>query len=405
MSKKPPVLMVLLSTSIPELGCSSEEPEELMVDETVSDEVDEPSSVKDVVVQAPIYTIRENIQDPTSTAIIPDETEVPDAPHDGALRYYDTTEISTKALPTDRLPSLRKTVESYLIDGVKIQHWDTGIDLQLSELDWAQTYAVHISLTMEGINEERDLMLHSESAEYRVVSVAHEPDSVIRVSNSRIWSPNYSQVQRAQIIEDYQLKGIVDNGGQWNDDSLSVLADALNYLNSRERRFFNGVRFVATQGGPDSEEGFYHFQDSGGVTQQDIIIYEKAFNGMEKSFCGSINDPKSAAHVVMIHEMGHLIASQPIIHFNHQYNETIDAYNAKVNEFNRNNSLSLRREIDQLGAQMQSMQDNPVDQPGPIVGHFFNIGLLLRVPLNMPTHQFRKLLLNLMPYTNLIHKL
>ena len=119
--------------------------------------------------------------------------------HDGRVRYYDTTDVTTPALKIDSLGYYEREIQEYLDTGAKLQHWSTGKSLHLEDLDWAEKYAIHISLTMERVNEEKDLVLHSDAEEYRVVSVAHEPNSIIRVSRSKVWKPTYSKVSRETL--------------------------------------------------------------------------------------------------------------------------------------------------------------------------------------------------------------
>ena len=80
---------------------------------------------------------------------------------------------------------------------------------------------------MERVNEEKDLVLHSDAEEYRVVSVAHEPNSIIRVSRSKVWKPTYAKVSRQILKNRHGIPRIVNKGAKWKQRSLNVLGDAL----------------------------------------------------------------------------------------------------------------------------------------------------------------------------------
>jgi hypothetical protein len=167
------------------------------------------------------------------------------------------------------------------------------------------------------------------------------------------------------------LDGIVDKRSRWKQKSLNVLADALSYLDPKERRFLKGIKFVRDAvGQSESQAGLYRFQELDGIIEQSITIYDNAFNGMRHTFCGPIKDPKSAAHIVMIHEMGHLIANQPIVDFDRRYNAIINVYNQKVSQYNNQNTAALEMDIEELGSRLQVMQKNPVRRPGPIIEAF-----------------------------------
>lgn len=290
--------------------------------------------------------------------------------HDGEVRYYDTTDITTPALPIDSLQYYEREVQTYLDSGASLVTWDTGSPLKLADLDWAEIYAVHISLTMERIHEEKDLILHSDTEEYRVVSVAHEPNRVIRVSKSRPWEPKYPRVLQERIRQQYHLYSIEDGSSKWKQKALNILADAFTYLSPKEQQYFTDVRFIRESVGEASQSGLYHFEVRNGVVEQSITIFDSAFHGMKHSFCGSITEPKSAAHVVIIHEMGHLIANRPIVEFELRYNQLVDSYNAKVSAYNQHNTDQLEKEIQVLGKELELMQSNPVQRPGPIVEAF-----------------------------------
>ena len=85
---------------------------------------------------------------------------------------------------------------------------------------------------------------------------------------------------------------------------------------------------------------------------------------MRHSFCGSIDDPKSTAHTVIIHEAGHMLANQPRVHFNRQYSALIDDYNAKVAQYNQHNDPTLADQLNTMNEKLQRMQQNRIQSPG-----------------------------------------
>jgi hypothetical protein len=121
----------------------------------------------------------------------------------------------------------------------------------------------------------------------------------------------------------------VNKSVNWKQGSLNSLGDALEYLNEKERAFLKGITFVRdAMGSSKSQSGLYHFQEQNGAIEQSITLYNNAFHGMRHSFCGSIDDLKSTAHTVIIHEAGHMLANQPRVHFfDRQYSDLIEDYN------------------------------------------------------------------------------
>ncbi len=358
---------VLVSISLMSIGCfGPEEPSgrEQMQDKNVARQ--DQGSNDNVVVKS------QKAPKPSPTVQPVQPTKVRSS-HDGVVRYYDTTDITTPALPIEHLEYYEQEIQSYLDQGSRLEHWKTGRDLTLDDLDWSEIYAVHLSLSLERINEEKDVILHSDSEEYRIVSVAHEPNATIRVSDSRSWKPRYPKVVREELLQQYRLAGIDNAQSAWKQRSINVLADALSYINEQERPYFKDVHFIRDANGMTAANaGLYHFEEKDGVIRQSITIYDNAFSGMHHSFCGSIEAPKSAAHTVMLHEMGHLIANQPIVIFERKLQSTIDEYNALVEQYNRHNDPGLAERLNKINTDIQNMQSNAVRRPGPIIEEFLS---------------------------------
>ena len=85
---------------------------------------------------------------------------------------------------------------------------------------------------------------------------------------------------------------------------LNILGDALGFLSNQAALLLKDTLFKREVHSPSgSESGLYEFE--GG--KQTITIFDSGFQGIENGFVGTINNPKSTAHHVIIHEIGHLL--------------------------------------------------------------------------------------------------
>ena len=292
--------------------------------------------------------------------------------YDSIPRYYDTTGLITSKITTEDAELARALVKAELdkTDGF-VQHWGTNEQYSMDSLDWAQVYALyHLMFDKDQSFEERDIRLRS-ATEKRIVSVRQEPKGLWKISKSRKWEPRYREVSSAQLQELYLFSAFQNKSGTWTDEQLAIVAEALRVLEPREVMYLRGLTWIREKGNSRRGlAGLFRYENVGDGTTQSITLYDKAFKGLPYSFCGTIEKPHSSAHVVIVHELGHLIADQPRIAYGNQYNKTVDEFNALVSQFNRTQDQSLLSKIDRLQSAIASMEANPVTSDGPIVESF-----------------------------------
>lgn len=292
--------------------------------------------------------------------------------YDGVPRYYDTTGLITSSISKEDAEVARAFVSSKLnkTDGI-LQHWDTNEQHSIDALDWAQVYALyHLMFDDTQSFEERDIRLRSES-EKRIVSVRQEPNGLWKLSKSKRWIPRYREISAEQLQELYLFNSFQNGSIAWTDEQIAIVADALRVLEPKEVQYLRGLKWIREKGNPRTElAGIFRFENVGDRTNQSITLYDKTFRGLPYSFCGTIDEPHSAAHVVIVHELGHLLADQPRIAYGNQYNKTVDEFNALVSRFNQTQDQGLLYRIERLQATIVKMEANPVTVEGPIVEAF-----------------------------------
>ena len=292
--------------------------------------------------------------------------------YDGVPRYYDTTGLITSAITTKDAELARTLVKAKLekTSGV-LQHWGTNEQYSIESLDWAQVYALyHLMFDKKQSFEERDIRLHSPT-EKRIVSVRQEPNGLWKLSKSRKWTPRYRETSIEQLQDLYLFSVFQNRNANWTDEQLAIVADALRVLEPQEVKYLRGLKWTRARGNPRTElAGRFRFENVGHRTNQSITLYDKTFEGLPYTFCGTIEKPHSAAHVVIVHELGHLLADQPRIAYGNEYNKTVDKFNKMVSRFNRTQDQGLLSKIERLQAKIAHMEANPVTREGPIIEAF-----------------------------------
>lgn len=287
---------------------------------------------------------------------------------DGKTRYYETAIVQTDPIKDAEFFALQTAVESFVAEGGVVKDRVSGEALAVSALDWAQVYGIYVALELRTKNVEADLRLRSDRGDPRIVSVSIEPNGVVQVSRSRTWSPEYPWVPRPQVRSKYDLNGIHNGDADWTKSEVGVLADALSYLTPQEQQYLKGVTFLRDHRHRKELAASYSVESRHTRVQQRIVVYDMAFAGLEQGFVGPVAQPKSMAHMVILHELAHLIASQPRISRLSVLNRLIRQHNRLVSTYNQRADPDLVSQIDALAAQIEAAEAG-VDRrgDGPIV--------------------------------------
>ena len=292
--------------------------------------------------------------------------------YDGVSRYYDTSGMVTSQITDEDVSIARSLIDIHVTEKSSvIQYWSSNRMYEITELDWAQVYALYqLMFTNRAPFEEKDLRLRS-ATEERIVSVRQEPNGVWKVSHSRVWEPKYRLVSKEEAIKRYRLASFEESGEAWTHEQVAIVVNALKVLEPRELKYLQDLTWLRKTGDSSTSlAGVFRFETVDGGVKQTITLYNKAFAGQSYSFCGSIEDPYSAAHVVIVHELAHLLADQPRIAYGVEFNRTVDEYNALVAHFNVTQDDTLLGQIDALQRKLTDMEDNPIKGDGPIVEAF-----------------------------------
>ncbi len=308
---------------------------------------------------------------------------------DDAVRYYDMTVIQSPVLPVNDMEKYRTVVEDLLASGEYTLEWQyeyrgryakpkstkthrTEMTAEkMAKLDWAQIYALYVSLTMHRLDDEKDLRLRGDSGETRIVSVYHDPNKVLILTSSKEWEPLYPSVKPEVFRARYRL-GPLDSGRKaWTDTELSVLANALKVLDPRELRYLVDLSFIREQKSRSGLAANYHYHSSSeqGI-HQSITVYDSTFSGQEYRFCGNLERTYSAAHMTIVHELGHLIADQPLLAHEHLLNETVKEYNRLVQIFNDTQSEGVLLELKAVQSKLEQLRGKKFSTMGPIIDSF-----------------------------------
>lgn len=303
-------------------------------------------------------------QDVYSGSVLQEQSE-----HDGILRYYDTTTIN--ASPFDisqteyRRAQMMNKVSEENIDIVSL----SGSKMEANSLDWAQIQALWLTVGLMESNTtfaERDFITHSKSEDTVFVSTMIEPNGTIRITSSKANSLQYAATNKSTLIDQYNLKDIEDGDVQWSIPEINILGDALLFLTAQERALLEGARFRRKKSSPfGSESGFYQFEED----EQSITIFDSAFEGLDCGFVGTVDSPKTTAHHIILHEIGHLLANRPIVQYQRHFNSIIDNYNDLVRQVNAGQPHQEER-LEELEREIKELRAGPISRPGPVIKDF-----------------------------------
>jgi hypothetical protein len=283
-------------------------------------------------------------------------------------RYYENAIVESPMVDNSTMNAISVDIDLFVQSGGRLIDFASGRTLELVDLDWTQQYGVYTILQVQTKHAEVDLRLSHRVQGTRIVSVAREPNDVIKVSKSRSWSPIYGDVSRTAIQEHYQLKSIRNGNAQWTSEELAVLADTLTFLTPTEKNFLQGVSFVREHNSQRGLAASYRFQSRHNQIHQSIDVYDLTFRGQDMGFVGSVADPKSVAHLVILHEIAHLICNQPKAAKVQQLNQLMNEHNRLVSQFNQSNTSVLRERIEALSAEIDRVQSTIEHRgDGPIV--------------------------------------
>ena len=199
-----------------------------------------------------------------------------------------------------------------------------------------------------------------------LVSTLVEPNGTVHVGKSTRNPIRYRNQNKSKLINQFQLQDIENGSAKWSRQQLNILGDALGFLSNQEALLLKDTLFKREVHSPSgSESGLYEFE--GG--KQTITIFDSGFQGIENGFVGTINNPKSTAHHVIIHEIGHLLANRPIVQYQRTLNSTIDEYNALVHIVNAGQS-DQQSNLENLQQEISRQRANPITRPGPVIQDF-----------------------------------
>ena len=290
---------------------------------------------------------------------------------DHQIRYYENAIVDSPMVNKESMILIRNAVTNFLEDGGDIVDFESERSIDFSTLDWTQTYAVYAGLETGTQNIEMDLRLSHTGMTPRIVSVVVEPNNIVRVSRSRTWSPRYGKVSRSAIREYYKLKGVQHGNVQWSSQELAVLSDALRFLNTTEQEYLHGVTLIRDRKSHRGLAASYLFQSRHNSIQQRIHVYDLAFAGQKVGFVGTVSQPHSVAHMVILHEIAHLLCNQPRKRHLQVLNQLTRQHNTLVSEYNQHFNPVLKTQIEAIATEIKQIQ-NTVDGfgDGPIVESF-----------------------------------
>lgn len=135
-------------------------------------------------------------------------------------------------------------------------------------------------------------------------------------------------VSAREVQERYDLGRVRAGAQRWTPAELTVLDRSLRVLSRDERRLLDGVDFV--RGGlarHPREAGLFTWNKRG----RRITLYGRAFR-----------DADDGPNWTVVHEVGHAIASRPVLEARAveskalaRYNERVDSYNEAVRAYNQ----------------------------------------------------------------------
>ncbi len=288
-------------------------------------------------------------------------------------RYFENAIVKMPALSTGQQRYATTVVEGVLENGTQIVDWQNGTPHTMDSLDWAQIYAIYAVLDLDsGYAEqlEADLRLSKQGEASRIVSASLESKTLIKVSTSREWTPTYPAVQREVLERQYGIL-IQSGSAHWTSEELAVLGDVLTRLSPKEQQYLKGVRFIRDHRSMEApQSALYVFQSRHNTIIQQVLVYDNAFFGQHHGFVGTSTQPNSVAHMVLLHELAHLLANQRLLVEQRRMQEMISEHNSLVSTYNQQPTEEIAEKIETLIMQINQAQRHAIQGDGPMVDAF-----------------------------------
>ena len=144
---------------------------------------------------------------------------------------------------------------------------------------------------------------------------------------------------KASLVGQYALSSIEDGNVSWDSYELQRLSEALSLIPPSDRAALTGVKVERVARTPDGVGGVFEYeQDVSGekvVNTNTLKLANKAFRGDDISFVGNADAAYAASVRLIVHEIGHAVATKTLreaglahAEAKRDYNQKADAQNA-----------------------------------------------------------------------------
>ena len=124
------------------------------------------------------------------------------------------------------------------------------------------------------------------------------------------------RVRSRRLARRLGVRGFLKADRAWTKQELCLMGRAIGLLSKRERGVLSELDLVRQRhskqkrGKKDSmfgEHGAHFILDTETESLASIVIYDKAFHGLDTNMVGSVDDPREHAQAVLLHEVGHAL--------------------------------------------------------------------------------------------------
>lgn len=319
-----------------------------------------------------------------ATELNPDPVQsLPD--HDGKTRRYRTTVLRRNALSKryrdgllQRLRELRSKFPSVTIHRVKgpcANNLRRCSKVEDTRLDWKELALVTPMLESGSKGDEWDLVIRTGEGEAPLYgTVWWEPDGALFVSSPMARARKSVREKSAASLEaQYHLGSIRSSDAPWTGAELGLVASGFSRLDEREAAMLSGVHLKRAKKSTDRKAGLYSYEGA----SETITMFDAAFSGDSDAFIGNPSAPLPSSFTSLLHEVGHLVANQPFVVAIQTLEDTIDRYNALVEQHNRaaaagqfETTERLAKKIEQASRSVERAEKRKSDAEDVVINAF-----------------------------------
>ena len=314
--------------------------------------------------------------------------------HDGRPRLYSSDTLELKQSIKNRKESkfrtksviqqIKKQKNFAAVRRIYLQQEDQITTTSLEELPFPSLLPVLFFLQNHSAGAEWDFIITIAQQRYRT-SVVFEPNGDLYTHLSVKHEAKRNTLSPEELTERFSLGPLLSRSVPWKAHDYAILEHALKKLSFDELAVISRMPIVRAQAPEQSNKnGLYSYQNS----YAEILLYDRLSDNLDQGYAGTPTQPYNIGEFTMLHEIGHAIVYHPYLVWRTLQEESIDTYNQKTRQLNRNagkryspqdpqylQSQKDKRDLDELKEKLKQIRETTSDYGDnpPVMSAFLSV--------------------------------